>query len=171
MLAARGLTAPLPSWDPREIEAEQEAHDPSCLPSYRIAALAARHYPSVLRGEESGERALFAADHMEAWAAYFSNDNPAYAISNRIAALPAARALAEAPGAVLELGGGLGSAGRSAPGAPRADRALGRGPPLPVHGDLVPVPAPRAATLSRTFGETPLELARLDIDRPFAEGA
>jgi len=170
MLAARGLTAPLPSWDPREIEAEQEAHDPSCLPSYRIAALAARHYPAVLRGEETGERALFAADHMEAWASYFSNDNPAYAISNRIAALPAARALAEAPGAVLELGGGLGS---GAEALLLRLREIGRADAVQRYRFTeVSFPFLRRAqrTLSRTFAEAPLELARLDIDRPFSEG-
>src|SRR3990172_12779355 len=42
---------PLPVLDPNEVLAVQEAHDVKCLPSYRIAALAAERYPAVLRGE------------------------------------------------------------------------------------------------------------------------
>lgn len=170
MLAARGLTPPLPDADPREVEAEQEAHDPRCLPSYRIAALAARHYPAVLRGEESGESALFAADHMEAWAAYFSNENPAYGISNRIAALPAARALAASPGAVLELGGGLGS---GAVALLELLRERGRLDAVSRYRFTeISLPFLRRAqrSLARSFPEAPLDLARLDIDKPFSEG-
>jgi len=170
MLAERGLRPPLPDWDPREIEAEQEAHDPRCLPSYRIAALAARHYPLVLRGEETGERALFAADHMEAWAAYFSNDNPAYNISNRIAAIPAARALLERPGAVLELGGGLGSGAEAL--LERLRDAGGLGAVTGYRFTEISLPFLRRAQrrLSAEFPDAPLAFARLDIDRPFSEG-
>jgi SAM-dependent methyltransferase len=165
MLAERGLRPPLPDWDPREIEAEQEAHDPRCLPSYRIAALAARHYPLVLRGEETGERALFAADQMEAWAAYFSNDNPAYSISNRIAAIPAARALVERPGAVLELGGGLGS------GAEALLERVPEGAVSSYRFTEISLPFLRRAQrrLSAASPKAPLVFARLDIDRPFSE--
>src|SRR5262245_29873486 len=70
MLSSRGLTPPLPRWDPRDIEAEQQAHDPRCLPSYRIAALAAAQYPDVLTGALSRELALFGSGHNVAWAAY-----------------------------------------------------------------------------------------------------
>jgi SAM-dependent methyltransferase len=162
MLAARDLRPPLPRLDPEEIEAAQAAHDPRCLPSFRIAALAASSYPDVLRGVTTGERALFAADHMEAWAAYFSNDNPAYAISNRIAALEAARVLAGAPGPVLELGGGLGSG---------AAALLERIVPPRYHFSEISLPFLRRAqrSLSRDFPGVPVEFARLDIDRPFAE--
>jgi SAM-dependent methyltransferase len=169
MLAARGVMPPLPEWDPREIEAEQEAHDPRCLPSYRIAALAARHYPAVLRGEESGESALFAADHMEAWAAYFSNDNPAYGISNRIAALPAARALAVSPGAVLELGGGLGSGAAALLELLREQGRLDGVSRYRFTEISLPFLRRAQRSLSRVFPDAPLELARLDIDRPFSE--
>jgi SAM-dependent methyltransferase len=99
---------------------------------------------------------------MEAWAAYFSNDNPAYAISNRIAALEAARVLAGAPGPVLELGGGLGSG---------AAALLERIVPPRYHFSEISLPFLRRAqrSLSRDFPGVPVEFARLDIDRPFAE--
>ena len=165
MLAARGWEPPLPHLDPREIEAEQEAHDPRCLPSYRIAALAASRYPEVLRGEVTGERALFGADHMEAWASYFSNGNPTYAISNRIAAIESARVLRDAPGAVLELGGGLGS------GAEALLVELGAAPARYRFSEIsIPFLRRAQRTLAGRFPEVPWEFARLDLDRPFVEG-
>ena len=45
------LERPLPALDPDEILQAQEAHDPRCMPSYQIMALAAEHYPAVLRGQ------------------------------------------------------------------------------------------------------------------------
>ena len=167
MLASRGLTPPLPRSDPREIEAAQEALDPRCLPSYRIAALAARRYPEVLSGAVDGERALFGADHMEAWAAYFSNDNPAYGISNRIAAIEAVRALRASPGPVLELGGGLGSGAEALLDALR-DAGLPEAAAR-YRFTEVSIPFLRRAqrSLRERFPETPWEFARLDVDRPF----
>src|SRR5215470_7332950 len=49
----------LPELDPEEVARAQAVHDARCLPSYRIAALAAQHYPAVLRGETTGEETLF----------------------------------------------------------------------------------------------------------------
>ena len=165
MLGSRGLTPPLPRWDPREIEAEQRAHDPRCLPSYRIAALAAARYPEVLSGAVAGERALFAADHMEAWASYFSNENPTYGISNRIAAIEAARALRALPGPVLELGGGLGS------GAEALLTELPDGVPRYRFSEIsIPFLRRAQRSLTERFPEIAWEFARLDVDRPFAGG-
>ncbi len=93
----------------QEILAAQAANDERCLPSFRIAAMAAERYPAVLRGELTGEQALFDAEGIVAWSKYFSNANPLYGIANAIGAVAAARALADRSGAVLELGGGLGS--------------------------------------------------------------
>src|SRR5512145_2335151 len=167
MLSSRGLTRPLPRWDPLEIEAKQRAHDPRCLPSYRIAALAAARYPEVLSGAVDGERALFGADHMEAWVAYFSNDNPTYGISNRIAALEAVRALRASPGPVLELGGGLGSGAEALLDALR-DAGLPEAAAR-YRFTEVSIPFLRRAqrSLRERFPQTPWEFARLDLDRPF----
>src|SRR5258706_5164652 len=95
--------------DADEILDRQRAQDPRCLPSFEIAALAAAHYPAVLRGQTSGEQALFGPEGIVPWVKYFSNDNPLYAISNKVGAIAAAQALPAGEAAILEIGGGLGS--------------------------------------------------------------
>ncbi|HYN27987.1 MAG TPA: class I SAM-dependent methyltransferase [Burkholderiales bacterium] len=99
----------LPLLDPEELRAAQQAHDPRCLPAYDIAALAAAHYPDVLSGRINGEQALFGEAGIIPWVKYFSNDNPMYAISNKVGAIAAAQATATDTEAILEIGGGLGS--------------------------------------------------------------
>lgn len=156
----------LPHLDPAEIEAQQKAHDPSCLPAYRIAAIAAEHYPVVLRGELSGEEAVFAPDRIGAWLDYFSNANPSYAIANAIGAIAAARAFSPDGGSILELGGGLGSG---------AEALLAR-----LHESGATFDAYRFTEISPQFlrrakknlaGKYPddnISFGWLDIDRPFA---
>jgi|SRR6185503_872211 len=161
-----------PDLDPDPIAHQQEGHDPACLPSYRLAALAAALYPDILRGQVSGEEALFAPDRVSAWIDYFSNDNPLYAVSNRIGALAADRAIAprEAGGAaVLEIGGGLGSGtaalfgrldetGRA--GAVQSYRFTEVAPSFLRRGQRA---------LQARLPRAPLSYGRLDMDRPFAE--
>jgi SAM-dependent methyltransferase len=154
---------PLPAPDPDEILAAQAANDERCLPSYRIAAIAAERYPAVLRGELTGEQALFDAEGVLAWSKYFSNANPLYGISNAIGAVAAARALAERGGAVLELGGGLGSG---------AEALLERTTTSAVRSyrftEISPLFLRRAErALGARFRDRGLEFAPLDIDRPF----
>src|SRR5262249_28835973 len=48
--------------DAQEIAQRQEQHDARCLPAYAIAALAADHYPPVMKGQITGEQALFGPD-------------------------------------------------------------------------------------------------------------
>jgi SAM-dependent methyltransferase len=162
--SARFRTArPLPALDPEEILAAQAANDERCLPSYRIAATAAERYPAVLRGELTGEQALFDAEGVVAWSKYFSNANPLYGISNAIGAVAAAHALAERGGAILELGGGLGSGAeallaRLDPGAAPSYRFT----------EISPLFLRRAErALGLRFRDRGLEFAPLDIDRPF----
>lgn len=163
------VAAPLPDLDPDEKIREQEAHDPAALPSYRMAALAATQYPEVLRGTVRGEDALFAPDRMGAWFEYFSNDNTIYAISNRLGAIAAERALPRDGGAILELGGGLGS-GTTA----LLDRFAETGRLSAVRSyrltELAPSFLRRAQR--RLAGQekgVPITFGRLDMDRPFAE--
>jgi SAM-dependent methyltransferase len=154
---------PLPAPDPDEILAAQAANDERCLPSYRIAAMAAGRYPAVLRGELTGEQALFDAEGVVAWSKYFSNANPLYGISNAIGAVAAARALAESGGPVLELGGGLGSGAealleRIDPGAAPSYRFT----------EISPLFLRRAErALGARFRGRGHEFGTLDIDRPF----
>ncbi len=160
---------PPPALDPNSIVAEQEAHDPRCLPSYRIAALAAERYPAVLRGEISGEQALFDPEGVSAWLKYFSNANPLYAVSNAIGAIAAERALPAGGGAVLELGGGFGSGAEAL--LARLD-AAGRGAEVAPYRftELAPMFLRRAErSLRAHFRGRPLEFGALDINRPFAE--
>ena len=153
---------PLPTLDPEEILAAQAANDGRCLPSYRIAAMAAARYPAVLRGELTGEQALFDAEGMVAWSKYFSNGNPLYAISNAIGAVAAAQALAARPGPVLEVGGGLGS------GAEALLERLAPAAPPYRFTEISPLFMRRAErTLRARFAGHRLEFGALDIDRAF----
>jgi SAM-dependent methyltransferase len=158
-----------PVLDPEELIAAQETHDPRCLPTYRIAALAAEYYPSVLRGDTSGEDALFAPDHIATWLEYFSNGNPLYAIVNRVGAIAAEHALPADGGTVLELGGGLGSGAEAL--LERLD-AAGNGKRVAAYRftEIVPAFLRRARkSLPELRAGRPLSFAWLDIDAPFAK--
>jgi SAM-dependent methyltransferase len=103
---ARG---PFPALDPVAVKEEQLRHDPSWLPSYVLAETVAREYPAFLRGEVSGEEVLFKPRHLRLWIDYFSNDNGLYVVNNRVGAVALEQWLPRDGGAILELGGGLGS--------------------------------------------------------------
>jgi len=163
------VPAALPDLDPREVADAQERHDPSSLPSYRMADLAAALYPSVLRGAASGEETLFAPDRIGAWFEYFSNDNLIYAISNRIGAFAAERALRADGGHVLELGGGLGSGT-----AALLERFTETGRLSTFRSYRFTEIAPSflrrgQRRLAGRFSGVPLSFGRLDMDRPFRE--
>ena len=122
------LPGDLPELDAASVSEAQARHDPSALPSYAIAALAAAHYPEVLRGETSGESVLLGPERIGAWFDYFSQANVLYAISNSIGAIACDGVSPDAGGAILELGGGSAAApkrcfrvsvGRDAQGACR----------------------------------------------------
>ncbi len=122
-LAARGLLAregagagsrfraerELPLLDPAPVRAEQQRHDPACLPSYVIAETAARDYPAFLRGKRGGEEILLAPTRLPLWVAYFSNDNLLYAVNNRVGAVAVEAWMPPAVGTILEVGGGCAS--------------------------------------------------------------
>ena len=161
---------PSPAPDANEVLAEQSALDTSCLPSYRIAALAAERYPAVLRGEMTGEHALFDPEGISAWLRYFSNANPPYAVTNAIGAIAAERALPPGGGAILELGGGFGSGAEAL--LARLE-ATGRRAEVSSYRmtELVAMFLRRAEKALRArFPGWPLAFGALDINRPFAEG-
>ena len=99
----------LPVLDPAVVRAEQQRHDPACLPSYVIAETAARDYPAFLRGKRSGEDILLAPTRLPLWVAYFSNGNLLYAVNNRVGAVAVEAWMPPAVGAILEIGGGCAS--------------------------------------------------------------
>ena len=163
------LPGDLPELDAASVRSAQTAHDPTALPSYAIAALAAEHYPEVLRGETAGESVLFGPDRIGAWFDYFSNDNVLYAISNAIGAIACDAALPEAGGAILELGGGLGS---GAEALMSRLGAKGRASCVASYRfSELSLPFLRRAQKSLTarFPETAFAFARLDMNKPFAE--
>lgn len=161
----------LSALDPDDILEKQRAHDPRCLPSYAIAALAAAHYPAVLRGQTSGEQALFGPEGIVPWVKYFSNDNPLYAISNTVGAIAAEQALPGGAAAILEIGGGLGSG---------ADTLLGQ---LESSGHAAQISSYHLTEISPLFlkraqrnlaARHPLcrfVFSALDIDRAFSEAS
>lgn len=164
------LRGPLPELSPDAIAEEQSRHDAGVLASYRIAALAAEHYPAVLRGEITGERALFGSNGIGAWLDYFASDNILYAISNEIGAFAAVRAFPERGGAILEIGGGLGSGT-----ATLLDRLAAEGHSGSVTSYRFTEVSLRflrhaQEILSARFSDRPLTFARLDMNRPFADG-
>jgi len=160
------LQQPLPALPPAEVRASQERQDPACLPAYDIAELAAGHYPAVLRGETSGEQALFGPEGILPWVKYFSNENPIYAVSNAIGAIAAAGALPPGKTEILEIGAGLGS---GADALLRQLQAGGRACDY-VMTDVSPLFLKRAQrTVAARHPHAAVTTAALDIDRPFAE--
>ena len=164
------LPGGLPDLDSVSVRDEQDRHDPSALPSYAMAALAAAHYPEVLRGEMTGESVLFGPGTIGAWFDYFSNANVLYAISNAIGAIACDAALPAAGGMILELGGGLGS-GAEALLARLATKGRA-GCVSSYRFTEVSLPFLRRGQKSLTAGfpDVPTTFARLDMNKPFAEG-
>jgi SAM-dependent methyltransferase len=164
---ARG---PLPPGDPDRAEAAARALDPGSLPAFAVVRAMVEHVPAFLRGEKTGEEVLFSPARLPLWFDYFSNDNLLYAINNRLGAEAVARLLpASRPATILELGGGSGSA------ALALGERLARDARLPrvgryVFTEIVPTFLRRAERSIRArFPELPIEFARLDMDRDFAQ--
>jgi SAM-dependent methyltransferase len=155
---------------PDDILAEQLVHDPSAAPSYDLAERAATACTAVMRGETTGEEVLLAPDRMAAWGAYFSNDNPLYAINNRVGALGCVEWAPAGRLRVLELGGGLGS---GAEALLEALAGAGRLDDLEVYRftDLsVPLVRRGMRSLQAAWGDrVPLQAGRLDMDRSFVD--
>jgi len=161
-------TKPMPTLDADEILQRQQAHDPRCLPAFEIAALAATHYAAVLRGEVSGEQALFGPEGIIPWVKYFSNDNPIYAISNKVGAIAAARALPAGEAAILEIGGGLGSGADTLLEELESGRHASRASSYHFT-EISPLFLKRAQrNLKARHPQCRFEFSTLDIDRPFA---
>jgi SAM-dependent methyltransferase len=129
---------------------------------------AARLYPVVARGEQSGEQALFGPQGIALWLNYFHNNNSTYAVNNWPGAVVAADRLAARPKLrILELGAGAGSGSEI---LLRCFHARGLGPRI----ERCFITEPNAyfrrrgqRELSKQFGDLPLEWGTLDIDLPW----
>jgi SAM-dependent methyltransferase len=163
---------PLPELDPASVREDQQRHDPSALPSYVLAETVAQDYPAFLRGEVTGEDVLFAPRRLRLWMDYFSNDNVLYAVNNRLGALAFEQWLPPFGGAMLELGGGLGSGALAV--LERLTRA-GRLGELQEYRFTEFVPAflrrGQQALQTRYPGVKTLTFGALDMNRPFVEQA
>lgn len=156
--------------DPAEIRRLQESHDPDALPAYDLVEVAVAAYPEFLRGEVDGAAVLFGPDRMGLWAEYFSNRNPLYAVNNRVGAT-AAVAWAPAPlRSVLELGGGLGSAGIALVEALDAAGRLGELERYRFTDIAMPfLRRGHRAVGGALADRAELEMGRVDLDRPLAD--
>ena len=161
-------TADLPAPPLAEVRAAALAADPANAAALDLLDLAGGAYPVVARGETRGQEALFGLGQTRLWLAYFHNDNPTYAINNRLAALVAAPRLPAGPLRVLEVGGGGGSGSEALLGALAAAGRLGD-----VQRYRFTEPSPffrRGAErrLRQLWPELPLEARALDVDQPLA---
>jgi len=86
------------------------AVDPRNAASLDLLDLAGGAWPAVAAGRTTGQEALFGLGQSRLWLAYFANDNPSYAINNRLAAIAAVHRAPTGRLRILELGGGGGSA-------------------------------------------------------------
>jgi len=148
-------------------------HDERNEPFLDLIDAAAEALPRIAAGETTGEAALLGAAGIGRWARYFSNDNPVYALNNRLAAIAAAGRLPE-DGAgrgtgMLEVGAGAGSASAALLGLLEERGHLDRTGRFRIT-EPAPLLRRRAErTLPREHPAADLELADLDIDRPWAE--
>lgn len=156
------LIAPLPAFNPSIAKDETLAIDPGYGPTFALLDYSAAAYLRVARGEVTGEQALFR--NVALWCAYFSNDNPYYALNNHMAAQAAEARLPAIGGRVLEVGAGLGSATDA---LLARVRAAGRLSALSTYTVTEPVlffrrRAQRA--LEANYPAAPLRFAGLDLN-------
>ena len=171
--------APLRPSHRRTVREAALEHHPDNAPFLDLIDAAGEALPRIARGECTGEAALLGAAGIGRWARYFSNDNPVYALNNRLAAVAALNRLPRPAGTggagarLLEVGAGAGSGSAALLELLEDRHALGR-----VERFAITEPA---ALLRRRAGrslperwppaETGIELTfdELDIDRPWAE--
>ena len=85
--------------------------DRTNAPTLDLLDEAANLYPSVARGEQTGEQGLFGTQAIPLWLNYFHNDNLTYTVNNWMGATLAADRVSTRPRLrILELGAGAGSA-------------------------------------------------------------
>ncbi len=155
--------------DRAELRARGLALDPKAGVALDLLEAAAAAYGAVARGEATGEQLLLAPGRVPLWLGYFANDNPVYALSNRITAVVAANRLRAGGGLrLLEVGAGAGSATSALlEGLERRGRL--------ADLELYDVTEPSAffrrrgeRELRARFPGVPLAFRALDLDLPFA---
>ena len=166
------LARALPTPELADLRALGMAIDPAIAPTLAILDAAGEAFPRVLAGALTGEQALFTSARMPLWTEYFHNDNPIYALNNRLAAIAAANRLSPGGGKrILEIGAGAGSAAEAL-----LDELQRRGRLADIAGYLLTEPNPmlrrRASrALAARYPGLPLADQAYDIDlAPAAQG-
>lgn len=151
--------------DPRAAADALSLHHPRAAVGAEVIRVLLDEGASFFRGEKTGEEILFAPNRLPLWFRYFSNENLLYGVNNAVGAAALARALPASPGAVLEVGGGCGSA------AEAALKHLGTFIARYRFTEIVPTFARRGERAARAaaFPGTQVEAGRLDMNAPWAE--
>lgn len=144
------------------------AHDPANAPFLDLLDLAGRAWPRVVTGEVAGGAALVGPGQLGLWMRYFANDNPVYAVNNRLAALAAANRLPEGA-RVLEVGAGAGSSSAALLEALEAGGRLAHLGAFRVTEPAAMLRRRGVRSLAERWPGVAVEAGELDIDRPWAE--
>jgi SAM-dependent methyltransferase len=143
--------------------------DPRIVATLDLLDAAAAAWPAVASGRTTGEKELFSAGSIALWLAYFSNDNPVYALNNLLTAVVAANRLPDRDGlSVLEVGAGAGSFTATLLDELARRGRLGR---IARYEPTEPSPFFRRRgerELRARFPQVPLTFRALDVDQPFA---
>lgn len=154
----------VPTGDVGALATELETKEPGAAVGAEVVRTLVAEAPAFFRGEKTGEDILFALPRLPLWFRYFSNENLLYSINNTLGAEVLTRVVP--PGsAILEIGGGCGSA------AELALAALGSRVARYRFTELVPTFARRGERAARAAAskETVLEAAKLDMTKPWAD--
>ncbi len=127
-------------------------------------------YPDIASGKVKGEEALFGLGELQLWLDFFQNDNPIYAVNNRIAARVAVEAIQGRDKInILEFGAGAGSGSEAL-----LDELARRGKLDIIEGYWVTEPnaffhRKGARLLQSKYPDVPLHSGTLDINKPWKE--
>lgn len=145
------------------------AISPAAAPAFTVVEELSANIVDYFRGTKTGEEILFSPARLSLWFDYFNNENLLYAVNNRLGAEAVSRTLARThPSAILELGGGAGSAALALFEHLTAE---GRLPTVARYLFTEPVPTflrRGERALRQRFPEIPLECRKLDMNLPLA---
>lgn len=127
-------------------------------------------YPDIANGKIKGEEALLGMGELQLWLDFFQNDNPIYAVNNRIAARVAAEAIEGLDKInILEFGAGAGSGSEAL-----LDELARRNRLDAIESYWVTEPnaffhRKGARLLQGKFPNVPFKVDSLDINKPWGE--
>jgi SAM-dependent methyltransferase len=168
--AAFRRTGPAREAELAALRATGVAIDPRIVATLDLLDAAAAAWPAVASGRTTGEKELFSAGSIALWLAYFSNDNPVYALNNLLTAVVAANRLPDRDGlSVLEVGAGAGSFTATLLEELARRGRLGQ---IARYKPTEPSPFFRRRgerEMRARFPDVPLTFRALDVDLPFAD--